>query len=42
MCKRLIIRKRKEFVHPYIPNSVPQVKARMLKDIDLTTVVLIL
>ena len=30
--------KRKEFVHPYIPNSVPQVKARMLKDIGAESI----
>jgi glycine dehydrogenase subunit 1 len=30
--------KRKEFVHPYIPNSVPQVKAQMLKDIGAESI----
>ncbi len=30
--------KRNEFVHPYIPNSVPQVKARMLKDIGAESI----
>ena len=30
--------KREEFVHPYIPNSVPQVKARMLKDIGVESI----
>ena len=30
--------KRKEFVHPYIPNSVGQVKARMLKEIGAESI----
>ena len=30
--------KRKEFVHPYIPNSVPQIKAQMLKDIGAESI----
>jgi len=30
--------KKRAFVHPYIPNSVPQVKARMLKDIGVESI----
>ncbi len=30
--------KKKEMVHPYIPNSVPEIKAKMLKDIGVTDI----
>ncbi|MFX0090182.1 MAG: aminomethyl-transferring glycine dehydrogenase, partial [Candidatus Hodarchaeota archaeon] len=30
--------KKKDFVHPYIPNSVPEIKAKMLKEIGVKDV----
>ncbi len=32
------MKKKKDFVHPYIPNSVPEVKAKMLKEIGVIDV----
>jgi len=32
------MKKKKSFVHPYIPNSVPEVKAKMLKEIGVKNI----
>jgi len=31
----MMVKKTKAFVHPYIPNSVPEIKAQMLKEIGV-------
>jgi len=31
----MMVKKTKAFVHPYIPNSAPEVKAQMLKEIGV-------
>ncbi len=30
--------KKKDFIHPYIPNSVPSVKQKMLKEVGVKNI----